>query len=88
MGRLEGKVVLVSGGGSDGPPKKDETVAIGNGRATAMLCAREGAAVMVADRSLASAQETVGMIHAEQGRAEAVAADVLSEDACREAVKA
>lgn len=88
MGRLEGKVVLVSGGGSDGPPKKDETVAIGNGRATAMLCAREGAAVMVADRSLASAQETAAMIRAEQGRAEAVAADVLSEDACREAVKA
>jgi hypothetical protein len=36
MGRLEGKVVLVSGGGSDGPPKKGETIAIGNGRATAM----------------------------------------------------
>ena len=88
MSRLQGKVALISGGGADGPPKKGESVAIGNGRATAILCAREGAAVMVADRSAALAEETAQIIRAEGGRAEAVAADVLNEDACREAVRA
>ncbi len=47
MGRLDGKVALIVGGGADGPPNAGETLSIGNGRATAILCAREGAAVMV-----------------------------------------
>ena len=51
MGRLDGKIALVVGGGADGPPNKGETLSIGNGRATAILCAREGAAVMIADRA-------------------------------------
>lgn len=51
MGRLDGKVALIVGGGADGPPNTGESLSIGNGRATAILCAREGAAVMVADRS-------------------------------------
>jgi len=73
-GRVAGKVAIVVGGGQT----PGET--IGNGRATALLLAREGARVVVADRSLASAQDTVGMIEAEGGQALACAADVTSED--------
>jgi len=88
MGRLENKVLLVSGGGADGPPRADEPVAMGNGRATAILAAREGAAVMVVDRALESATKTAEMIRSEGGRAEAFAADVRDEEACRGAVAA
>ncbi len=88
MGRLQGKVALIAGGGADGPPNPGETISIGNGRATAIVCAREGAAVMVADRSLALARETADAIRAEGGRAEAVEADVSIEASCRGAVEA
>jgi NAD(P)-dependent dehydrogenase (short-subunit alcohol dehydrogenase family) len=62
MGRLDGKVALIVGGGADGPPNAGETLSIGNGRATAILSAREGAAVMVADRSETLAGETAAAI--------------------------
>jgi NAD(P)-dependent dehydrogenase (short-subunit alcohol dehydrogenase family) len=88
MARLAGKVALIVGGGADGPPNPGEKLSIGNGRATAILCAREGAAVMVADRKLALAEETVAAIRAEHGRAEAVEADVSREEDCRTAVEA
>ncbi len=88
MGRLEGKVMLVSGGGADGPPKPDEAVAMGNGRATAILGAREGAAVMVVDLTFESAAKTAAMVRSEGGRAEAIAADVREEQSCRDAVAA
>ena len=82
MKRLEGKVLLIAGGGADGPPNKGEPLAIGNGRAIAMLCAREGARVMVTDRSLESARQTAAAIVAEGGEAHALAADVSDEQAC------
>jgi NAD(P)-dependent dehydrogenase (short-subunit alcohol dehydrogenase family) len=88
MNRLADKVALIVGGGADGPAKAGEKVSIGNGRATAIMCAREGAAVMVADRSLELAQETANAIREEGGRAEAVAADVSIEEQCRGAVEA
>jgi NAD(P)-dependent dehydrogenase (short-subunit alcohol dehydrogenase family) len=88
MARLAGKVALVVGGGADGPPKTGEKLSIGNGRATAILCAREGASVTVADRALALAEETVQAIRGEGGRAEAVEMDVSREDDCRRAVEA
>src|ERR1700731_1028477 len=88
MARLTGKVALIVGGGADGPAKTGEKVSIGNGRATAIMCAREGAAVMVADRLLEPAQQTAAAIRDEGGRAEAVAADVSIEDQCRGAVEA
>lgn len=88
MGRLDGKVALIVGGGADGPPNPGETLSIGNGRATAIMCAREGAAVMVADRSEALAGETAAAIRAEGGRADSVAADVSLEDDCRRACEA
>ena len=76
MARLAGKVALIVGGGADGPAKTGDKISIGNGRATAIMCAREGAAVMVADRSLELAEQTAAAIREEGGRAEAVAADV------------
>jgi NAD(P)-dependent dehydrogenase (short-subunit alcohol dehydrogenase family) len=88
MARLTGKVALIVGGGADGPAKAGEKLSIGNGRATAIMCAREGAAVMVADRSLDLAQQTAAAIRDEGGRADAVAADVSVEEQCRGAVEA
>jgi NAD(P)-dependent dehydrogenase (short-subunit alcohol dehydrogenase family) len=88
MARLTGKVALIVGGGADGPAKAGDKLPIGNGRATAIMCAREGAAVMVADRSIELAQQTAAAIRDEGGRAEAVAADVSVEDQCRGAVEA
>jgi NAD(P)-dependent dehydrogenase (short-subunit alcohol dehydrogenase family) len=79
-GRVEGKVALVVGGGQT----PGETV--GNGRATAIVLAREGAKVVVADRNLASAKDTVAMIKEEGGDAYAVEMDVLSEDSVKQAV--
>jgi NAD(P)-dependent dehydrogenase (short-subunit alcohol dehydrogenase family) len=59
---------------------------IGNGRATALLLAREGATVVCADRDPDSAEETVAMIAAEGGEATVLRADVTSEDDCRDLV--
>jgi NAD(P)-dependent dehydrogenase (short-subunit alcohol dehydrogenase family) len=74
-GRVADKIAVVVGGGQ----APGET--IGNGRATAMLLAREGARVLVVDRSLASAEDTVAMIVAEGGTASAFAADATDEAA-------
>ncbi len=74
MGDLEGRVAVVIGGGQT----PGET--IGNGRATAILFAREGARVVVADRDAGSAEDTVEMIRSEGGEALSLAADVTIED--------
>jgi NAD(P)-dependent dehydrogenase (short-subunit alcohol dehydrogenase family) len=87
-GVLAQKVALIVGGGADGPPLQGEEISIGNGRATAILCAREGAKVVVADRSLPLSKETADFTRAEGGIAEAVEADVSREESCRGAVQA
>ncbi|MDG4667375.1 SDR family oxidoreductase [Mycobacterium sp. 236(2023)] len=74
---LTGKVVVIVGGGQMPGP------GMGNGRATAILAARHGAEVVVADRNLAAAQETVDMISAEHGRSYAVEADVSEKQDCQ-----
>ncbi|HKS92393.1 MAG TPA: SDR family NAD(P)-dependent oxidoreductase [Tepidiformaceae bacterium] len=79
--RVRGKAAIVFGGGQT----PGET--IGNGRATAIVLAREGAQVMVVDRRVESAQETVAMIRGEGSDAEAVAADVTREDDVRAAIE-
>lgn len=78
MRRLTGKVAIVTGAGQT----PGET--IGNGRATAIAFAREGASVLVCDRNFASAGETVVMIRDEGGTAEAHEVDVTREDQCKE----
>ena len=72
---LAGKVAIVSGGGAAGD-------GIGNGRAAAILLARAGTKVLVADREHKLAQRTVEMIAAEGGTAAARAGDVTDEADC------
>jgi NAD(P)-dependent dehydrogenase (short-subunit alcohol dehydrogenase family) len=67
--RLKGKIALVVGAGSVGP-------GWGNGKATAVAFAREGAKVFCADVNLAAAEETAALIRGEGGEARAHAADV------------
>jgi NAD(P)-dependent dehydrogenase (short-subunit alcohol dehydrogenase family) len=82
--RLAGKTAIIVGAGQT----PGET--IGNGRAMAILFAREGANVMCVDRRLDSAEETVKMITDEGGQAFAFEADVTQSIDCaaiaREAV--
>jgi NAD(P)-dependent dehydrogenase (short-subunit alcohol dehydrogenase family) len=61
---------------------------VGNGRATALVLAREGARVIVADRRLESAEETVEMIRREAGEAWAIEADITNEPAVQRLVAA
>ena len=75
-GRLAGKTCLITGAGS------------GIGRATAILFAREGASVAVADVSRESADETVAMVASDAdaatsgGSATAFTVDVTDEGSC------
>ena len=80
MGRLEGKVAIVMGAGQT----PGDT--IGNGRATAILFAREGARVLLVDRKLESARETERMIRDEGGESFAFEADVTRSAQCGAAV--
>jgi NAD(P)-dependent dehydrogenase (short-subunit alcohol dehydrogenase family) len=67
--RLRGKVALVVGAGSIGP-------GWGNGKATAVAFAREGARVFCVDINPDAAEETAGIIRSEGGEAVAHRADV------------
>jgi NAD(P)-dependent dehydrogenase (short-subunit alcohol dehydrogenase family) len=78
---LAGKVAIVSGGGAAGD-------GIGNGRAAAILLARAGAKVVVADLDPELAGRTVEMIEAEGGVALAMGCDVTVEADCRRLVEA
>lgn len=80
--RLEGKRALVFGAGQT----PGETV--GNGRAISLLFAREGASVLCVDRDLARAEETVALIAAEGGTAQAFAANIAKAADCEAAVDA
>ena len=73
MNRLKGKTAMVVGAGSIGP-------GWGNGKATAVTFAREGAQVFCVDRNGAAAEETVNIIKSEGGKAAAFTADVSRAD--------
>jgi NAD(P)-dependent dehydrogenase (short-subunit alcohol dehydrogenase family) len=75
MGRVTGKVAIVTGGAS------------GIGRATSLLLAREGAAVVVADIDGSSAELVAKEIQAAGGRAVGQRTDVGEEDAIAEMVQ-
>jgi NAD(P)-dependent dehydrogenase (short-subunit alcohol dehydrogenase family) len=68
--RLKDRIAIVVGAG------QSPGEGMGNGRATALTFAREGAKVLCVDHNLASAQETVDMIAAQGGTAAACRADV------------
>ncbi len=69
MERLKGRTAMVVGAGSIGP-------GWGNGKATAVTFAREGARVFCVDRNGNAAQETVDIIASEGGKASAFTAEV------------
>ena len=79
--RLEGKVAIVAGAGSI-------RAGIGNGKATAILFAKEGAKVVAVDRNLDAAEETVTIIKGEGGEATAMQADVTREAEAKRIVEA
>lgn len=68
-GRLQGRVAFVTGAGSVGP-------GWGNGKATAVLFAREGAKVVALDLKREAAEETCGLIEREGGECLALEGDV------------
>jgi NAD(P)-dependent dehydrogenase (short-subunit alcohol dehydrogenase family) len=74
MGRLSGKVAIVTGAASRGD-------GVGNGAATAILFAREGASVVLVNRDPERAVALEQQIRAEGGEAVAFAADVTRPEA-------
>ena len=76
MGRLEGKVALITGAGS------------GMGRAAAELFAREGARVVVAEAARDAGDATVESIRAAGGEAACVEVDVSDARDCDRMVRA
>jgi len=78
--RLKQKVVIVTGAGSIGP-------GWGNGKATAVLFAREGAKVFAVDINLAAAEETKAIIDQEGGECTVHQADVSKSDEVKDMVE-
>jgi NAD(P)-dependent dehydrogenase (short-subunit alcohol dehydrogenase family) len=71
-GRLAGRTAVVTGAGSVGP-------GWGNGRATAVIFAAEGANVLLVDRDEDSLEATADQIREAGGRVETMIADVTVE---------
>jgi len=74
MGRLSGKVAIVTGAAA-------QAEGVGNGSAVAMLFAREGASVVLVNRSLERGKALEETIRSEGGEASAFAADVTQTEA-------
>ena len=79
-GRLEGKICIVVGGG------QTAGATIGNGKATALRFAQEGACVVVADRHQDAASQTVAEMAAMGGTGLAAYVDITQEDTIRQLV--
>ncbi|HEX6421211.1 MAG TPA: SDR family NAD(P)-dependent oxidoreductase [Acidimicrobiales bacterium] len=85
-GRLAGRTVLVVGAGTR--PSDDADAPVGNGRAIAVTAAREGAAVVCADRDAAAAEATAALVRAEGATAGVAVGDVRDEADCAALVAA
>src|SRR5579859_7301895 len=77
--RLAGRVAIVTGAGS-------RAEGIGNGRAAAILLAREGAKVALVDANPDWAERTRDMIGDEGGDCTVIQADVTRAEDCRRIV--
>jgi len=71
--RLAGKIAIIVGAG------QSPGEGMGNGRATALRFAREGASILAVDRILGSAEETATLVRGEGGDCVAFEADVTHE---------
>ncbi len=83
--RLDGRKIVVVGAGTritDDPEQP-----IGNGRAIAVLAAREGASVACVDVSTEAASATAGLVADEGGKAVVIGADVSDPEACASLVR-
>jgi NAD(P)-dependent dehydrogenase (short-subunit alcohol dehydrogenase family) len=80
--RLEGKTAIIIGAG------QSPGEGLGNGRATALRFAQEGARIMAVDHNLGSAEETVALIRRDGGEATAFEADVTRETDLKAAIGA
>jgi NAD(P)-dependent dehydrogenase (short-subunit alcohol dehydrogenase family) len=78
-GRLDGRRILVVGGGQEDHGLEDPP--IGNGRAISVLFGREGASVVVTDLNEGSAEETAELVRAEGAEAVVIGGDASSEEA-------
>ena len=78
--RLAGRIAVIVGAGQ-GPGE-----GLGNGRATALLFAREGAKVLAVDLDLKAAQDTAALIKEDGGECVAFEADVTKEASLQAAV--
>ncbi len=74
-GRLKGKVAVVTGAAPRGE-------GVGNGMATALLFAKEGAKVVLVNRSAERAEKLAKQIRDEGGEASVFAGDVARPEAC------
>lgn len=76
MHRLEEKVAFITGGGA------------GIGRASALLFAKEGAQIVIAERDVAASEETAALVEASTGRpALFIQTDVTEPESLEDAVK-
>ena len=78
-GRLAGKVAVVVGAGQSANASPDDHT-VGNGRAVAMLFAREGARVLAVDRDPDSLRETEALIVQTGGSVQTLVADITDEE--------
>jgi NAD(P)-dependent dehydrogenase (short-subunit alcohol dehydrogenase family) len=95
---FSGEVAIVSGAGSRMKGKQsmkgmivsshtaNSSGEIGNGRATSIVLARQGAKVALVDHNIEWAKNTKEMIDAEGGISEVIQADVTDEESCKAAV--
>lgn len=78
--RLDGKVAIIIGAG------QSPGEGVGNGRATAIRFAQEGARILAVDRDLASAKETATLASKEGAQCRAFKADVTDETTLADAI--